>query len=224
MAGASPSDAGPSRAVSPNPAGRPGSLIPLTGPAGMILPNRAASGNADWSARSRDTSAAWPESIARVSAPSDGCANVATGMACRTPGAWTRASAWATESGWLVCTRTSAPVLNAAWSWSERVQLCRCASASVPVATASTISSAAPPCLIGWRLICQLAMAAVSRLPAAGAARGRYRPPVPARARSRPRDPRRNCRSRPRTPLSSGAAASPRPRPARPGRGRCLPA
>jgi hypothetical protein len=84
-------------------------------------------------------------------------------------------------------------VLNAAWSWTERVQVCRCESASVPVATASTISRAAPPCRIGWRLICQLAMAAVSRrpraasrspaLPPAGSSRSaRTVPPASARA------------------------------------------
>ena len=118
------------------------------------------------------------------------CGNIATGMACCTPGSWTRAAAWAADSGWLVSTRTSAPALNAAWSWSERVQLCRCDSASVPVATASTISSAAPPCRIGWRLICQLASAAVSRRPRA-ASRSPALPPAGSRRSARTVPPAR---------------------------------
>ena len=105
-------------------------------------------------------------------------------MACRTPGVPVRAAAWPAVSGWLVCTRTSAPAVKAAWSWTERVQLCRCDSASVPVATASTISSAAPPCLIGRRLICQLAMAAVSRRPRA-ASRSPAFPPAGSSRRAR---------------------------------------
>ena len=48
------------------------------------------------------------------------------------------------------------------------------------VATESTISSAAPPCRIGCLLICQLAMAAVSRLPLA-ASRSPALPPAGSR-------------------------------------------
>ena len=177
MAGASPSEAGPSAAVSWISPVRPGSVTPRAGPAGLILPNSSAAGSGDWSERSSVTFAAWAESTARVWLPVAVSVNVATGMACRTPGTPTSAAAWAAESGWLVSTRTSAPEPNAAWSWSERVQLCRWASARVPVATASTISSAAPPCLIGWRLICQLAMAAVSRRPRA-ASRSPALPPA----------------------------------------------
>ena len=51
------------------------------------------------------------------------------------------------ETGWIRSTRTSAPVTYAAWSAADLVQLWCCASASVPVATAITSSSAAPP----WR-------------------------------------------------------------------------
>ena len=165
----------------------------MAAPDGRILPNSPAAGTGDWSGLSSVTSAARPESTASVTPLVAVCSKGATGMACRTPGARARAPACAAESGWLVCTRTSAPVLNAAWSCTERVQLCRWDSASVPVATASTISSAAPPCRIGWRLICQLAMAAVSRrpraasrspaLPPAGSSRSaRTVPPASARA------------------------------------------
>ena len=184
VAGASRSDAGPSRAVSRTSPAWAGSVTPVAGPAGTILANSAVSGSADWSGRSSDTLAAWAESTAMVSELVAAWVKDATGMACRTPGSWTRVPAWAAESGWLVSTRTSAPELNAAWSWSEPVQLCRCASASVTVAVASTISRAAPPCLIGWRLICQLARAAVSRRPRA-ASRSPALPPAGSRRSAR---------------------------------------
>ena len=172
---------------------RPGSVTPRAGPAGAILAKRLAGASGDWSGRSRATLAAWAESMARMSVLVSVSVNVATGMACRTPGSWTSAAACAAESGWLVSARTSAPEPKAAWSWSERIQLCRWASVRVHVAVASTISNAAPPCLIGWRLICQLAMAAVSRrlraasrspaLPPAGSRRSaRTVPPASASA------------------------------------------
>ena len=57
--------------------------------------------------------------------------------------------------------------MNAAWSAADRDQLWCWASASVPVATAITISSAAPPWRSGCRLNCQPARDAVSLRPRA---------------------------------------------------------
>jgi len=65
----------------------------------VIFPNNAAALTGDWSARSRVTFAAWPVFIARTSPLVAVCGNVATGMACSTPGSWTRAAAWAADSG-----------------------------------------------------------------------------------------------------------------------------
>ena len=101
----------------------PGSTTPGACVLGMIFPKSVARGNGDWSARSSVTSAAWRASTARVSPWVAFCGKIATGIACRTPGTRIRPAAWAAESGSLVSTRTSAPALNAAWSWSEPVQL-----------------------------------------------------------------------------------------------------
>ena len=116
VTGASPSGAGPNRAVSCTAAGRPGNVTPGGGPVRRIIPNKLAAGTADWSARVSVTSAAWSAPMAKGLAVGGLLRKPATGMACRTPGSPTTAAAWAADSGWLVSTRTSAPVLNAAWS------------------------------------------------------------------------------------------------------------
>ena len=86
------------------------------------------------------------------------------GHALRTAGALASRAACAAGSGWDRSARRSAPAANVAWSWLDLSQLWCWAKASVPVATASTISRTVPPWRSGWRLTCQLAMAAVSRL------------------------------------------------------------
>ena len=59
----------------------------------------------------------------------------------------------------------SAPALNEAWSAADRAQLRCWDSASVPVATASTMSSAPAAWLSGRRLSCQQLSAGDSRRP-----------------------------------------------------------
>ena len=93
------SAAGPSRAISWNPAARPGTVTPGGGPTVRILPNSAAAGSADWSGRSSVTFAAWPAPIAIVTPLVAGWSKEATGMACRTPGVPVRAAAWPAVSG-----------------------------------------------------------------------------------------------------------------------------
>ncbi len=93
--------------------------------------------------------------------------------------------------------RTSAPAVNAAWSAVDLVQLWCWASASVPVATAMTISRAAPPWRSGWRLNCQPAIAAVS-----------LRPPAASRSAARAAaGSSRSVRTVPPASASAGASA-----------------
>ena len=65
----------------------------------------------------------------------------------------------------VVSTCTSEPTANAAWSAADRCQLAHPASASVVVAVATTTSRTGPAWRIGRLPICQLTMAAASRLP-----------------------------------------------------------
>ena len=109
---------------------------------------------------------AWAASMATTS---EGVATwlTETAIAARTPGASVIVVVAPAESGTARSTRASPPVTYAAWSAADLVQLWCCASASVPVATAITSSSAAPPWRSGWRLNCQPASAEVSPRPAA---------------------------------------------------------
>src|SRR5216683_956859 len=134
-------------------------------------------------------------------------------MALRTRGAAAMAAACASVTCSGVSTRTSAPAVNAAWSLAERSQLWCWASASVPVATASTTSSGGPACLTGRLLICQLAKAADSLRPrdasrsppraATGSTRSRTAVPA-ASARA---GATASTGSTPRVPFTDGVAA-----------------
>ena len=90
-----------------------------------------------------------------------------TAIAPCTPGAPLIVVVAPAGTGWIRFTCTSPPVTYAAWSAADLVQLWCCASASVPVATAITSSSAAPPWRSGWRLNCHPASAEVSPRPPA---------------------------------------------------------
>ena len=147
-AGTRCSDAGPRLASSCTVAGWPGSTMPGWRQAGSMARNRAGAGSGDWSLRSCTTPAAVAAFRARVS-PVPPSVSAVTGVAPRTPGAAASRPAALAVSGLTTSTRVSAPALNAAWSAAERAQLWCWDNASVPVATASTISSAPADWLSG---------------------------------------------------------------------------
>src|SRR3984957_10046840 len=138
---------------------------PPDGDDGVIERSRAAGGKLDWSALSRATSGAWAASIATTGAGVAGW--YATAMAARTPAALAIEVVAPAGTGLARFTCASAPAVYAAWAAADLVQLWCWASASVPVPTAITSSSAAPPWRSGWRLNCQPANGTVSPRPAA---------------------------------------------------------
>src|ERR1700729_262788 len=75
-------------------------------------------------------------------------------MACRTPAAFVIAPVAPGVRAEGVSTLASAPAANEPWSLADRFQLACWARARVPVATAITSSSAAPPWRSGCRLTC----------------------------------------------------------------------
>ena len=191
-------------------------------------------GSGDWSARSRTTPGACAASMARTSA---GQRAVVGGDRHRAGDARRRREARGRAGRQRlrqVHPHVRARRVNAAWSAADLVQLACCASASVPVATAITSSSAAPPWRSGWRLNCQPASARSAALPrggqpVGGPRRGGQQPqrehrPAGQRERGGEREHRVDGggerRSTRWTPRSSGAAASPPAPRARRGRGR----
>ena len=127
--------------------------------------NSALAGSAASSARSRTTGRAFAESMARTSAGSD---SPWPRRPSRTGPRQPRRP-WSGAGG----QRAGQVHPHVAAGRERRLvgggpdQLACCASASVPVATAMTSSSAAPPWRSGWRLNCQPASAPVSPRPRA---------------------------------------------------------
>ncbi len=153
-------------AVSRTLRGRPAMTVPPDPLAGAMVWNSRPGGGTDWSPRSSTTPGAWSAPTATNCAGS-AIGTTETAIASRTPAARVTVPTSPADSGAARSTRTSAPAAKAAWSPADRVQLWCCASASVPVATAITSSSAAPPWRSGWRLNCQPAIEAVSLRPRA---------------------------------------------------------
>jgi hypothetical protein len=122
----------------------------------------AACGSADWSARISSVLLAVRGSIASTW-PMVEETVVPTGIADVTLGARLTEAARPSGSGEGRTARTSAPASNADWSSADCRQLWCWASASVPVPTASTISSIEALCLAARRLISQEGMATPSR-------------------------------------------------------------
>ena len=85
------------------------------------------------------------------------------GVAAVTPGARVNVPV-SSGTAPVELTRTSEPTAKAAWSAADRRQLEYPAKASVVVAVATTTSRTGPAWRIGRLPICQLTMAAVSRL------------------------------------------------------------
>ena len=129
----------------------------------MMLRHSELSGSGDRSGRSR---IAWPAVPAptAISWPPPPMLAMLAGVAAVTPGSPVIALGSSGPPA-PASTRTSEPTANAAWSAADCCQLRHPASASVVVAVATTTSRTGPAWRIGRRPICQLTMAAASRLP-----------------------------------------------------------
>ena len=129
----------------------------------MMLRHSELSGTGDRSGRSSIT---WPAVAAprAISWPPLPMLAMLAGVMAMTPGSPVIALG-SSGTPAVASTRTSEPTANAAWSAADCCQLLHPASASVVVAVATTTSRIGPAWRIGRLPICQLTMAAASRLP-----------------------------------------------------------